>query len=38
VRRRDIGNELTCASCGKTAVFEEARDPQTLAPIIKIRT
>ena len=38
VRRRDIGMEMTCESCGKAAVFEEARDYQTLAPIIRIRT
>jgi hypothetical protein len=37
VRRRDIGSELTCEACGKKAVFEEARDYQTLAPIIRIR-
>jgi hypothetical protein len=37
VRRRDIGNEMTCEACGKAAVFEEARDYQTLAPIIRIR-
>ena len=38
VRRRDIGNEMTCEACGKPAVFEEARDYQTLSPIIRIRT
>lgn len=37
VRRRDIGNEMACANCGKKATFEEARDPQTLAPLIRIR-
>jgi hypothetical protein len=37
VRRRDLANEMTCESCGKTANFEEVRDPQTLAPIIRIR-
>ena len=37
VRRRDVGGELTCEGCGKTAKFEEVRDPQTLAPVIRIR-
>jgi hypothetical protein len=37
VRRRDIGTEMICEACGKAAVFEEARDYQTLAPIIRIR-
>ncbi len=37
VRRRDIGTEMACEACGKKAVFEEARDYQTLAPIIRIR-
>jgi hypothetical protein len=38
VRRRDLAGELTCEGCGRKAAFEEARDPQTLAPIIRIRT
>jgi hypothetical protein len=38
VRRRDIGTEMACEACGRKAVFEEARDYQTLAPIIRIRT
>lgn len=38
VRRRDIAGELTCAGCGKIARFEEVRDPQTLAPIIRIKS
>jgi hypothetical protein len=37
VRRRDLGGELTCEGCGKTASFEEVRDPQTLAPVIRVR-
>jgi hypothetical protein len=37
VRRRDLGQEKTCESCGKASVFEEGRDPQTLAPVIRIR-
>lgn len=37
VRRRDVGRSLTCGGCGKTASFEEARDPQSLAPIIRIK-
>ncbi len=37
VRRKDVGRSLTCESCGKTSSFEEARDPQSLAPIIRIK-
>lgn len=37
VRRRDLGQEKTCEGCGKAAIFEEARDPQTLAPVIRIK-
>ncbi len=37
VRRRDLGQQKTCEGCGKIATFEEARDPQTLAPVIRIR-
>lgn len=37
VRRKDLGKELTCEGCGKASAFEEARDPQTLAPVIRIR-
>ncbi|HVE39730.1 MAG TPA: hypothetical protein VNM14_07585 [Planctomycetota bacterium] len=37
VRRRDLGQQKTCEGCGKTATFEEARDPQTLAPVIRIK-
>ena len=37
VRRRDLGQERPCEGCGKVATFEEARDPQTLAPVIRIK-
>jgi hypothetical protein len=37
VRRRDLGQDKTCEGCGKVATFEEGRDPQTLAPVIRIR-
>jgi hypothetical protein len=37
VRRRDLGQEKTCEGCGKVATFEEGRDPQTLAPVIRIK-
>ena len=37
VRRRDVGQQKTCESCGKTSTFEEGRDPQTLAPVIRIK-
>ena len=37
VRRRDLAEGLTCEGCGKAATFEEARDPQTLAPVLRIR-
>jgi len=32
-----VGKSLTCESCGKASTFEEGRDPQSLAPIIKIK-
>jgi len=38
VKRKDIGRTTTCEGCGRSATFEEARDPQSLAPIIRIRT
>lgn len=38
VRRKDLGREMSCGSCGRRASFEEGRDPQTLAPLIRIRT
>src|SRR6185503_9190960 len=37
VRRKDLNGELTCEGCGKTATFQETRDPQSLAPVIRIR-
>jgi hypothetical protein len=37
VRRRDVGQELACSGCGRKARFEERVDPQTLAPIIRIK-
>lgn len=37
VRRKDVDQELKCAGCGKKTRFEERRDPQTLAPIIRIK-
>jgi len=37
VRRRDVGQQKTCEGCGKESTFEEARDPQTLAPVIRIK-
>lgn len=36
VGRHDLGKEETCPSCRKTVVFREVRDPQTLAPTIRI--
>jgi hypothetical protein len=37
VRRRDLIDGLTCEGCGKKASFEETRDPQSLAPVIRLR-
>jgi uncharacterized Zn finger protein (UPF0148 family) len=37
VRRKDLGQELTCAGCGRKARFEESRHPQTLAPTLRIK-
>jgi hypothetical protein len=37
VRKKDIGHELPCAECGRVASFSEIRDPQTLAPIIRVK-
>jgi len=37
VRRKDLAGELACEGCGKTAKFEETRDPQSLAPVIRVR-
>lgn len=38
VRRRDLDTEKTCETCGKPARFREDRDPQTMAPVIRLRT
>lgn len=37
VRRKDLAGDLTCEGCGKSAQFEETRDPQSLAPVIRIK-
>jgi hypothetical protein len=37
VRRKDVGQVLTCASCGAKSKAAEVRDPQTLAPIIRMK-
>jgi hypothetical protein len=37
VRRRDVGQELTCAACGAKSLAVETRDPQTLAPVIRMK-
>jgi len=37
VRRKDLSQGLTCARCGVAASFEEIRDPQTLAPTIRVK-
>ena len=37
VRKKDIVQGLPCANCGLVATFEETRDPQTLAPTIRIK-
>jgi transcription elongation factor Elf1 len=37
VRRRDVGSEVPCPGCGTTLRLEEARDPQTLAPVVRVR-
>jgi hypothetical protein len=38
VRKTDLVQGLTCDSCGLVATFQETRDPQTLAPVLRIRT
>jgi hypothetical protein len=38
VRRRDLKGELPCEACGRSLRFEEVRDPQTLAPRIRVVT
>jgi hypothetical protein len=37
VRRKDVGQVLTCDSCGTKYRAAEVRDPQTLAPVIRMR-
>lgn len=37
VRRKDLGQELTCVGCGRKARFEESRHPQTLVPTLRIK-
>ena len=37
VRRKDVGQVLTCDSCGQKFRAAEVRDPQTLAPVIRMR-
>ena len=37
VRRKDVEAGLTCGTCGKSMRLMEDRDPQTLAPRIRIR-
>ena len=37
IRRKDLGQVLTCAGCGQKARAVEGCDPQTLAPILRMR-
>jgi hypothetical protein len=37
IRRKDVGQVLTCAGCGQKARAVEGCDPQTLAPILRLR-
>ncbi len=37
VRRSDLGREISCRRCGKLLSFVEVRDPQTLAPSVKVK-
>jgi hypothetical protein len=37
VRRKDVGQVLACESCGTKYRATEVRDPQTLAPVIRMR-
>jgi hypothetical protein len=36
-RRRDVEAGLTCGACGKALRLMEDRDPQTLAPRVRLR-
>lgn len=38
VRRRDVEKGMTCETCDRKAEFVMVRDPQSLAPIIKLKT
>ncbi len=37
VRRKDVGQVLACSACGAKSRAMEVRDPQTLAPIIRMK-
>ncbi|HLY75657.1 MAG TPA: hypothetical protein VKU80_16160 [Planctomycetota bacterium] len=37
IRRKDLGQVLTCAACGKKGRAVEGCDPQTLAPILRMK-
>jgi hypothetical protein len=37
IRRKDVGQVLACAACGQKARAVEGCDPQTLAPILRMR-
>ncbi|MBV8880349.1 MAG: hypothetical protein JO332_10315 [Planctomycetaceae bacterium] len=37
VRRKDLGQVVACAGCGRKARFEESRHPQTLVPMLRIK-
>ena len=37
IRRKDVNQVLTCASCGAKSRATESRDPQTLAPTIRMK-
>ncbi len=37
VRRRELAEGMTCPSCRRVLAFSETRDPQTLAPLIRLR-
>jgi predicted nucleic acid-binding Zn-ribbon protein len=37
VRRKDVSSGMICPSCRRKVDFAESRDPQTLAPILRLR-
>lgn len=37
VRRRDVQHGMSCPACRRSLAFSEVRDPQTLAPLIRVR-